>query len=131
MKKILNSFFKGEKEDFLLSFCIPTCNRPEELSWLLTTLLPQLTDDVELFIKDDSVDNKSEDLVKEMLLDSNVNFRYFHGEKEGIDEANIFIAEHARGKFVWWFGDDDELLPGALERVLSAIKKTRIYVLFG
>jgi len=38
--------------------------------------------------------------------------------KEGIDRAFIFLSKEARGKFIWWFGDDI-LTQGSFEHVLS------------
>lgn len=121
MNEVLHSFSGGKDGDFLLSFCIPTLNRPNEMRVLLTSLIPQLTSETELLIKDDSTSDETEFLVKTLLENTNISFRYFRGKKEGIDPANIFIAENARGKFVWWFGDDDELLPNAIARALAAI----------
>lgn len=123
MNEVLYSFGGGKDADFLLSFCIPTLNRPHEMKALLTSLIPQLTDETELLIKDDSSSDETEFLVKTLLAPTNISYRYVRGKKEGIDPANVFIAENAKGKFVWWFGDDDELLPNAIQRVLTTIHK--------
>jgi len=48
---------------------------------------------------------------------------YFKGEKIGLDSANLFLLESAIGKYMWWFSDDDEFMPGAIVRVLELIKK--------
>ncbi|MBI4993476.1 hypothetical protein HZC33_00750, partial [Candidatus Wolfebacteria bacterium] len=60
---------------------------------------------------------------------------YFKGEKIGLDAANLFLLESAIGKYIWWFSDDDEFMPGAISRTLELVKKypeiTFIFVNFG
>lgn len=108
---------------FLLSFCIPTYNRPKQLARLLAELVPQLTPEVEVVIRDDSPNTLSEDVVKKELVARGVSLRYIRGERIGLDLANLFLLEKARGVYIWWFSDDDELAPGAIARVLGLVKK--------
>lgn len=109
--------------NIILSVCIPTCNRPDEFRRCLGRFLPEITSEMEILIRDDSSNSKSENIAKKMLDSAGVNYRYYRGKKEGLDVANIFIAENAKGEFVWWFGDDDEILPGALNKVFKIIKE--------
>jgi len=111
----------------ILSFCIPTYNRPKELERLLRGVVPQFVpfaDSIEFVFKDDSPNNDSEQLARAILDAAGLSYHYYRGEKKGIDPANLFIAEHAIGDFVWWCGDDDEVLPGAVERIMQVIKYT-------
>lgn len=112
------------KNFYQLSFCIPTYNRPEEFKRLFESLIPQITPEVEIVIRDDSTDMKTEELVKSHPLFPS-QIQYYHGEKIGIDRANLFIATHARGEYVWWFGDDDVLFSNAIEKVLRCIKENK------
>lgn len=104
----------------ILSICMMTYNQPEETERALKSILPQLTPEVELFIRDDSPDNKTKEIVKKYLSDSTI--RYYKGKKIGIDGAVLFLTEQAKGDYVWWFGDDaiDE---GAVKKVLNTLKK--------
>jgi len=112
----------AEKE-ILLSICIPTYNRPREFERLLCGILPQLTSETEVVIRDDSPNDETEILVKKYLVPSGAQYRYFKGEKMGIDAANLFVFEKAAGEYVWWFADDDEMAPGAIARVMELINK--------
>lgn len=126
-----------EKKRILLSVCIPTYNRPKEFERMFRGLLPQLTSEVELVIRDDSPNNKTKEVFDELIKKFNppVKINYVHGEKIGIDAANLFLIENAQGKYVWWFSDDDEIMPGAVVHVLELVKKnpeiTFLWINFG
>lgn len=105
-----------------LSVCIPTYNRPHELERMLKGLLPQLTPETEVVIRDDSTTAESKDVFDRMVAGKAINFQYFTGPKIGLDAASLFLLERARGEFYWLFSDDDELLPGGIDAVLGLIK---------
>lgn len=110
---------KNGGQDKLLSICLLTYNQPDDVYRLLNRLSTQLNDDVELIIRDDSTDNKTECIVKN--FSKHLKIRYFHGKKEGIDRTVIFLTKVASGKFVWWLGDDD-IVGDAVEQVLDVIR---------
>lgn len=107
--------------EYKLTIAIPTYNRPTDFKRLLTGLIPQLTPETEIVIRDDSTDNSSKDIFYAAIKGKKVNFQYFTGEKIGLDAASIFLVENSRGKFFWLFSDDDELLSGGVEAVLGLI----------
>lgn len=104
----------------LLSFCIPTYRQPERIKTLLATIVPEMTDDVEIVIQDDSSDDETQRVVREIRPPATLI--YSRGEKKGVDAALLLLLSRARGKYVWWFGDD-ELEPGALQRVINCLKE--------
>lgn len=104
----------------LLSICILSYNQAPDIERLLNSLVPQVTDEVEIIIRDDSTNNETELLVER--LSNIIPIRYFHGKKEGIDKTVIFLTNEARGEFVWWLGDD-EVLPDGVGSVLEVIKR--------
>ncbi len=103
----------------ILSFCIPTRNRPKQLERLLIRLVSQLTPEVEVMILDDSTDNLSESVAKKYLP----NARYVRGEKVGLDLATMYLLEYATGRWMWYFSDDDELEPKAIPSILGVLKQ--------
>ncbi len=109
----------------LLSVAVPTYNRPDKFRRMLTGLLPQLTSETELVIRDDSPNEETKKVLDGLIKKFNppCKLSYFHGEKIGLDAANLFLVEHSTGEYLWWFSDDDELLPGAVARVLELVKK--------
>lgn len=105
----------------LLSICIPTFNRASYLPETLESLLPQLAADVELLV----YDTGSTDGTLELMETFQRHFpeiRFFHlNEKRGFDETALLLLEQARGDYVWYFGSDDVLKPGAIGAVRRAI----------
>ena len=65
---------------------------------------------MEIVVRDDKEDDKTEEVITDF---KRINIRYFRGEREGLDEALLFLTKKATGKFVWWIGDD-LLVPGAV-----------------
>ncbi|MFA6007919.1 MAG: glycosyltransferase family 2 protein [Candidatus Shapirobacteria bacterium] len=104
----------------LLSICIPTYNQPFELRRTLNSLLNQDLEGVEVIIRDDS-NNKDSEVIVEGFVNK-LPIRYFHLKKEGIDPAFIFLSREAKGKFVWWFGDDI-FSPSVVLKVVDLLKK--------
>lgn len=107
----------------LLSVCVPTYNRPKEFERMLIGLIPQLTSEVEVVIRDDSTSSASKEIFDRLIEGREVNYQYVRGEKIGLDAANLFLIEKASGKYIWWFSDDDEMQPGAIARILNLVKQ--------
>ena len=105
--------------NMLLSICILSYNQADEVERLLGSLAPQITDELEIVIRDDSTNDDTETIVKRFSQTHPI--RYYRGNKEGIDRTIIFLTEKARGKFVWWMGDDD-VVPGGVASVINVIK---------
>lgn len=103
-----------------LSICILAYNQPEEVERLLSSLVGQISNGIEVLIRDDSTNQDTQLIVEK--YNSLYPIQYFHGEKEGIDKTVIFLVERAQGDFIWWLGDD-EVLSGGVAQVLDAIRK--------
>jgi abequosyltransferase len=103
----------------LLSICIPTYAQPLQIRQTLESFLDQDLENVEIIIRDDNLDYKTEAIVCEYL--ERLPIKYFHMIKEGIDPAFIFLTQEASGYFVWWFGDD-VLQPGVVGRVVNFLR---------
>ncbi len=105
-----------------LSLCIPTYNRPEEFKRMLLGVLPQLNNEVEIVVRDDSQTSETKNIFDELTINKDINYQYYTGKKIGLDAASLFLFEHARGEFIWLFSDDDELLSGGIAEVLELIE---------
>jgi glycosyltransferase involved in cell wall biosynthesis len=105
-------------DKILLSICILTYNQRDDIERLLKSIGPQVTDEIEIVIRDDSDNDDTETLVKYYAKTFPV--RYYRGNKEGIDKTIIFLIENARGRFVWWMGDDD-VVSGGIASVINVI----------
>ena len=108
-------------ESPILSICIPTYNQPKALKSILDEIFVQAKEGVEIVIRDDSIGAESE-RIAEFYKNKGMPLRYFHGKKEGLDRAILFLTGEARGKYIWWFGDD-MMAKGAIENILTVIKE--------
>ena len=105
----------------ILSICIATYNRELFIEDTLKTIIPQLTNDVEIVIVDGaSTDNTS--IIIQKYIQISDKIRYFKLDKKGgVDFDYCKAVELALGKMVWLFTDDDLLNPFAIEKVLNQI----------
>jgi len=105
----------------LISICIITCNQPESVKNVIYDISLQESEDIEILVRDDSSDSKTEKIVEKAIKEINAPIQYFHSKKEsfgGYDKALLDITEKANGKYVWWFGDD-RLSKKAIDKVVS------------
>ncbi len=116
-----------KKNGILVSIAVPTYNRPKEFKRMLFGLLPQLTSETELIIKDDSETDETKEIFNELVkkINSPAKFTYFKGKKtaDGVDAAYLFLIENSSGEYIRWFSDDDEFMPGAIAKTLELVKK--------
>lgn len=93
-----------------LSVVIPTRNRPGHLARLLTGLLPQLCDDVEVLIHDDASDPPIS-ATHATFLNGSAHIRSLRSDKPvGAAEGRNRCLANARGRWIA-FLDDDCLCP--------------------
>ncbi|MEO0454857.1 MAG: glycosyltransferase family A protein [Verrucomicrobiota bacterium] len=108
----------------LLTIAIPTFNRAEHLSALLSALCQELVDwtAVEIVVSDNSsTDDTSQ--VASSFKDQFARFYYFkHKENVGMDGNFLGLAEVSSGHFLWTLCDDDLIFSGALNRVLQILR---------
>lgn len=107
----------------VLSICIATYNRAKFIGSTIESIIPQLTDDVELLIVDGASSDDTDQIVSGYTL-RDTRIRYVRlPEKGGVDQDYCKSVELARGEYCWLFTDDDLLKPGAVAAVKAAISK--------
>lgn len=102
-----------------LSVCVPTRNRAKKLQNMIQGLLPQLDEGVEVIILDDS----DLETTKRYAQSLPSNFKYVKGAGLGVDQAALSLVEVAVGDYIWFFSDDDEWVPGALNKLKGIVKE--------
>ena len=109
--------------EIYLSICIPTYNRVDQLKKLFDFLQDEQIQDitnVEIIVSN----NFSNDGTKEYLRSlSRLNNLTVYNQTANLGSiGNIrFLQKKARGKFLWFVGDDDKLETGIIDRVLTAV----------
>lgn len=105
-----------------LSICIPTYNFGRYIGQTLDSILPQITKEVEVIILDGGSTDETGEVVVARQRDYE-QLAYFHQDfRGGIDRDIEKVVSLARGKYCWLFSADDIMLPGAIDKVLDAIK---------
>ena len=108
--------------EVLLSICILSYNQVDEVERTLKGLIGQVNPQVEVFIRDDSTNEDTAKLAEK--YQQHFPIRYHRGKKEGIDRTVQFLTREAKGRFVWWMGDD-EIVPQGVDMVLEVIKNAK------
>jgi glycosyltransferase involved in cell wall biosynthesis len=114
---------------YMLTIAIPTFNRVEKLKICLSKVLEQIQNcNIEILVCDNgSTDGTEEFLIKETF--SYPNLRYFRSKQNyGFDRNVLNCFEKSNGKYIWLLGDDDFILPGAVNSILSCISKEPILI---
>ena len=105
-----------------LSICIPTFNFGKYIGETLDSILPQLTTGVELIVLDGGSSDQTHYEVYARQSECNHLIYYQQGFRGGIDRDIEKVVSLARGKYCWLFSADDVMLPGAVEKILAAIR---------
>lgn len=110
----------------LLTIGIPTYNGSKFIGATLDSILSQIDSpyesQVEILVSNNaSTDNTIEIVHHYQTVFPNLISCTTNSSNIGYDANVINIFEKASGRFVWVFGDDDTLKPGAILKVLSTI----------
>lgn len=107
----------------IVSVCIPTYNRAPYLENCLAAVIAscERVSGVEVCVSDNCSDDTTPDVVAD--AERRMEIRYQRNERNVGAAANIMrVVAMARGTFVWILGDDDLLLPHALEHMCALLE---------
>jgi abequosyltransferase len=106
----------------LLSICINTLNRVDQLNLMIESILSQISSNVEIVIVDGGSNDNTPSLM-ENYSNKYPIIKYINSKKHiGIDEGYHMAVKHASGNYCWCLPDDDILTKDAIIKVLSSIK---------
>ena len=105
-----------------LSLIIATRERADTLVYTLQTVLDQSSGDFEVIVSDNASVDDTRRVVQEMAaLDARV--RYVNtNERLSMCDNYEFALQHAHGNYVVFIGDDDGVMPGALDRLIGELR---------
>ena len=113
----------------LLSICIATYNRAGYIGGTLSSIVPQLDDDVEVLVVDGASTDNTEEVVRK-FSENESRVRYVRlPAKGGVDQDYDKTVELAHGEFCWLFTDDDLLRPGAVTAIKTAVRESHDLVI--
>lgn len=104
----------------LVSVVVPTYNRARVLPRAIQSALSQEYDDFEVIVVDDGSADDTETVVRDtMNRDSRV--RYIKQKNSGVSAARNTGVKAARGGYIAFLDDDDELMPCFLRETVSRL----------
>ncbi len=106
----------------LLSICINTKNRSIFLKETLDSIVNQIDSRVEVVVVDGASTDDTFSLMQ-AYTSQNLFVKYFRSETHlGVDDGYDAAVKYASGNYCWLLPDDDLIMPGALQIILSNIK---------
>lgn len=114
-------------QDIKFTVIIPTRERADTLQWALKTCIAQDYQNLEILISD----NFSQDNTREVVdAHQDSRIKYINtGKRVSMSSNWEFALSHISEGWVTILGDDDALLPNALQKVLAIIQKTDVQVI--
>ncbi len=110
----------------LISVCIPTYNRPTQLAALLESITAQEGDDFEIVVSDDGsprsveIESAADQSSKKH---SGIPHTFHRNDRTIGYDANLRrLLRMAKGEYCLFMGDDDLMLPGAIQQVRGVIQ---------
>lgn len=106
-----------------LSICIPTYNRADHLANCLHSIISnrsRLKLDFQVCVSDNASTDHTAQVVQDAQKELAITYQR-NPANIGLAGNFLKVVELAEGEFVWLLGDDDLLLPDALERLLGMI----------
>ena len=105
-----------------LSICIPTYNFGKFIGQTLDSILPNLSEGVEVVILDGGSTDDTVHVVAQRQHDF-PQIKYHRQEfRGGIDRDIAKVISLAHGEYCWLFSADDIMMPGAVDKVLNSIQ---------
>lgn len=108
-----------------ISICIPTYNRAAHLTNCLQSIISNKSTskvDFQVCVSDNCSTDETESVI--LAAQKSITIKYKKNSSNlGIPKNFINAVEMADGEFVWLIGDDDLLLPYALEELSGLINK--------
>lgn len=101
-------------DNIRVSVIMPVYNSKQYLETAIKSVLNQEFEGLELLLADDGSTDGSGDICDKYASDQRV--RVFHKTNEGICATRNFAVNHARGEYVVFIDNDDELVPGVLKK---------------
>ena len=119
----------AEQKNYALTIAIPTYNRLEKLKICLKRLMEQKKiEQIEIIVSDnDSTDGTGEYMTELVKKAENIHY-YRNTENVGPDKNFLNCFDKAVGEYVLLLGDDDFLLPMAVEHLLDTLEKKPVFL---
>ena len=112
----------------LLTIAIPTFNRVDKLKRLINNILNQsfsFSEEIELMISNNYSSDETTQFLETLIINHrNLKVKTYNQETNlGFDGNISFLYQNSNAKYIWFFADDDLLLPDAINTIVNTLKK--------
>ncbi|KQS93204.1 glycosyltransferase family 2 protein [Chryseobacterium sp. Leaf394] len=114
----------------LLTIAIPTYNRASILSKSLEKLFAEISynkDIIELLVSDNCSSDNTQEIIENFILRGHSITYNRNLVNLGMDGNFSYCFKNAKGKYIWVLGDDDHLLEGSLNKIISLLSTDSEY----
>lgn len=111
---------------YVISICIPSYNRPQELKRLLKSIDVTLTGLIQVVICEDKSPKREDvrNVVTEFQKNSKYTIKYTENKNNlGYDRNLRELIKNADGEYILFMGDDDLFIPGALDKYIEFLNQ--------
>jgi len=112
-----------------LTLIVPTYNGEKTIHILMNSLLPQLTDNIEVLLINDGSTDGTEKLFQKYAQEYE-NVRYISQPNKGLSGARNTGIENARGKYISFPDCDDFYAPDFIEKTKKVLKTDADLIIF-
>ena len=112
-----------------LTFAIPTWNRADQLRVCVESIAQQHIEGMEIIISDHGSDDHTATVCLELMQKYPfiTTAHLARGEKPDYAQAFQYLFTLPQTEWTWTFGDDDVLLPGAVEHIQRILKRDELH----
>lgn len=110
----------------LLGLCIPTYKRPDQLSACVSSIIRAAGPHrIPIFIADDSTDDTNTEVIRQLQARYPFIMHDRNPRNLGIDRNILRSVDLCTCRYAWMIGEDDRLVPEAIETVLPLLENAR------
>jgi len=110
-----------------ISFIMPSFNRAQFIAQSIESIFAQMSDQDELVVVDDGSTDNTQSVIQSYLA----RLRYVRQDNAGKSVALNRGLAMTSGRYVWICDDDDLLLPGCVNLMVSAMESSQAGMVFG
>lgn len=117
----------------VLTIAIPTYNRADDLRRLLGVLaqeLGEIDDSIDIVICDNASTDHTREVIERFVEQTPAARAIHQATNLGMDGNFCACAESVRGEYFWLIGDDDLPVPGAIQALVSLLKREKPDLLY-
>lgn len=113
----------------ILTIAIPTYNRVDKLKKCIELVMKEIQDrPIEVMVSDNASTDNTQQVMEEIQKEYPQIMYYRNKENVGADRNFLNCYEKAKGDYIWLIGDDDMLLPNAIDTILEALEEKPVFL---